>query len=99
MVIAETFPLIVEQWDISATQAGSIVSAFYLSYAISLFVFSWLCDWLGAKRAAQISIAATALTSVGFALWAEYYWSTLIIYALLGAAHGGIYTPLVILLR
>lgn len=99
LVVAGTFPLIIEQWDISATQAGSIVSAFYLSYAISLFVFSWLCDWSGAKRAAQISIAATALTSVGFAIWAEGYWSTLITYALIGAAHGGIYTPLVILLR
>ncbi|MEM6495763.1 MAG: MFS transporter [Pseudomonadota bacterium] len=99
LVVAGTFPLIIEQWDISATQAGSIVSAFYFSYAISLFVFSWLCDWWGAKRAAELSIAATAVTSIAFAMWAVDYWSTLITYALIGASHGGIYTPLVILLR
>ena len=99
LVVAGTFPLIIEQWKMSATQAGSIVSAFYLSYAISLFVFSWICDWSGAKRAAQISIAATALTSVSFAIWAVDYWSTLITYALIGMTHGGIYTPLVILLK
>lgn len=99
LVVAGTFPLIIEDWGISATQAGSIVSAFYLSYAFSLFVFSWLCDGLGAKRAASISVAATALTSVAFAVWAVDYWSTLATYALIGASHGGIYTPLVILLR
>ncbi|MEM8973947.1 MAG: MFS transporter [Pseudomonadota bacterium] len=99
LVVAGTFPLIIEQWGVSATQAGSIVSAFYLSYAFSLFVFSWLCDWWGAKRAASISIVATALTSVAFAVWAVDYWSTLVTYALIGAGHGGIYTPLVILLR
>ncbi len=99
LVVAGTFPLIIEQWGISATQAGSIVSAFYFSYALSLFVFSWLCDWSGAKLAAGISIAATALTSVAFAIWAVDYWSTLVTYALIGASHGGIYTPLVILLR
>lgn len=99
LVVAGTFPLIIEQWNMSATQAGSIISAFYVCYALSLFFFSCLCDWSGAKRAAQISIAATALTSVGFAVWAVDCWSTLITYALIGTTHGGIYTPLVILLR
>ena len=99
LVVAGSFPLLIEQWGVSATQAGSIVSAFYFSYAFSLFAFSWLCDWWGAKRVAAISIAATAVTSAAFAFWAIDYWSTVVTYALIGASHGGIYTPLVILLR
>ena len=99
LVVAGSLPLLMDQWAVSATQAGSIISAFYFSYAFSLFVFSWACDWWGAKRAAVMSIAATAFTSAAFALWAVDYWSTLVTYALVGVGHGGIYTPLVILLR
>ena len=54
--------MLIEEWNISATQASFIVSGFFLTYAFSLLGFSWLSDQIGAKRSVSISALATALT-------------------------------------
>ena len=50
MVYAACLPVLLDKWDLSATQAGSISSAFMVGYAVSLFAFAWLSDYFGAKR-------------------------------------------------
>ena len=99
ITIAGCIPVLIEEWQISATQASSIVSGFYFSYAFSLLGFSWISDHIGAKRSVSISAWATALASVAFAFYAEDFASTLILYSLISLCQGGVYTPLIVLFR
>ena len=99
MTIAGCIPVLIEEWQIGAAQASSIVSGFYLTYAFSLLGFSWLSDHIGAKRSVSISAFATALACTAFAFYAEDFASTLILYSLIGLCQGGVYTPLIVLFR
>ncbi|MEZ5839439.1 MAG: MFS transporter [Hyphomicrobiales bacterium] len=97
MTIAAAIPVLREEWALSATEAGSIVTSFTVSYAISLFGFGWIADHIGAKRAVAISAVASGIASALFGLLARDYWSALVLYGLVGAAQGGVYTPLIML--
>ena len=99
ITIAGCIPVLIEEWQIGAAQASSIVSGFYLTYAFSLLGFSWLSDHIGAKSAVAISACATALASTALAFYAEDFASTLILYSLIGLCQGGVYTPLIVLFR
>jgi len=99
ITIAGCIPVLIEEWQIGAAQASSIVSGFYLTYAFSLLGFSWLSDHIGAKSAVSISAFATALACIAFAFYAEDFASTIILYSLIGLCQGGVYTPLIVLFR
>ncbi len=99
MTVAGSIPILIEEWEIGAAIASSIVSGFYFGYAISLLVFSWLADHIGAKRSVLYSAWTTAVACVAFALLADDFTSTLILYTLIGLCQGGVYTPLIMLFR
>lgn len=99
MTVAGCIPVLMEAWDIGAAKVSSIVSGFYFAYAFSLLGFSWLGGVIGAKRAVALSAWATALSCGAFALLARDYTSSLILYSLIGLCQGGVYTPLIMLLR
>ncbi|MDQ0324338.1 MFS family permease [Rhodopseudomonas julia] len=95
MTGAASIPVLQGAWGISATRAGAVVSAFTLSYSVSLFLFAWASDYFGAKRMVQVSAVATGITSLAFGLFARDWSSAIVLYGLNGLAQGGIYTPLV----
>ncbi len=97
--VAGCIPLLIEEWRISATKVSFIVSGFYFTYAFSLLGFSWLSDKLGAKRSVSVSAWATTVACTAFAVYAEGFVSTLILYGLIGLCQGGLYTPLIVLFR
>jgi MFS family permease len=97
MVYAACLPILLSKWDMSATQAGSISSAFMFGYAASLFVFAWLSDLFGAKRLFLFSAALSALSALGFGFFAHSYLTGLILYGLAATTQGGLYTPAIIL--
>ncbi len=97
MVYAACLPILLSKWDMSATQAGSISSAFMFGYAASLFVFAWLSDHFGAKRLFLFSAVLSALSALGFGFFAHSYLTGLILYALAASTQGGLYTPAIIL--
>jgi len=97
MVYAACLPILLNKWDMSATQAGSISSAFMFGYAVSLFVFAWLSDHFGAKRLFIISAVLSALSALGFGFFAHSYLTGLMLYALAAVTQGGLYTPAIIL--
>ncbi len=55
MTVAGCIPVLIEEWEIGAAKASSIVSGFYFTYAFSLLGFSWLGDYIGAKRSVLVS--------------------------------------------
>lgn len=97
MVYAASLPVLLSEWDMSATQAGSISSAFMFGYAASLFVFAWLSDHFGAKRLFLLSAVLSAVSALVFGFFAKSYLSGLVLYALAAATQGGLYTPAIML--
>lgn len=97
MVVAASIPVLIKAWDLSAAQAGSIVSSFTIGYAVSLFAFSWAADHFGAKRIALVSAWASAASALTFAFFARDYTSAMLLYCLAGLMQGGTYTPVIIL--
>ena len=98
MTVAAVIPLIALDWALSATAAGALVSTFTLCYAVSVFGFGWAADHFGAKRMVIASAIAAAAASVGFGWLARDWGSAMLLYALVGLAQGGVYTPLIMLL-
>jgi MFS family permease len=98
MTVAATIPLIMADWSLSAAAAGAVVSSFTIGYAVSLFAFAWLADYLGAKRMVVVSAIAAAATSLAFGLLARDWWLAMVLYGLAGLAQGGVYTPLIMVL-
>ncbi len=97
MVYAACLPMLLNEWDMSATEAGSISSAFMFGYAASLFVFAWLSDHFGAKRLFVLSAFLSAFSALIFGFFAHSYLSGLILYGLAASTQGGLYTPAIML--
>jgi MFS family permease len=97
MVYAACLPLLLDKWEMSATQAGSISSAFMFGYAASLFTFAWLSDRFGAKRLFLLSAFLSALSALGFGFFAHSYLTGLVWYGFAATTQGGLYTPAIIL--
>ncbi len=97
MTVAAVIPILLEEWGISGTEAGAIITAFTVSYAVSLFAFAWAADHIGAKRAVVISAVASAVASAAFGLFARDWGSAMVLYGLTGLSQGGVYTPLIML--
>jgi MFS family permease len=97
MVYAACLPILLSEWDMSATQAGSISSAFMIGYAVSLFVFAWLSDYFGAKRLFLLSAVLSAASALVFGFFAHSYLTGLVLYGLAATTQGGLYTPAIML--
>jgi MFS family permease len=97
MVYAACLPILLNHWDMSATQAGSISTAFMFGYAASLFLFAWLSDHFGAKRLFLLSAGLSVISALTFGFFAHSYLTGLIFYALAALTQGGLYTPAIIL--
>ena len=97
MVYAACIPVVRVEWQISAAEAGSIASGFMLGYAVSLVIFSWLADRLGARRMVLWSGWLSAAAALAFGLFASSYRSALLLYTLAALGQGGTYTPIIML--
>lgn len=98
MTIAATLPLLIQEWSLSATAAGGLVTSFTLGYALSLFLFAWGADHLGAKRMVAFSALGAGISSLLFAIFARDWNSAFWLYGLIGLCQGGVYTPLIVLI-
>lgn len=97
MAYAASLPFLLNEWAMSATDAGSIQSVFNVTYAISLLVSSWLADHLGAKRIFLISNGLSLASFAVFALGARSFESAIVLYGIVGLTLGGSYTPALML--
>jgi len=86
-------PFVTAEWSMTSAQAGSVQSAWYVGYLISLFAAGFLADRFGAKKTLVRMSIASALASAAFAFFSESYLSALALYGLAGLCSGGSYTP------
>ncbi|MBU8536644.1 MFS transporter [Falsiroseomonas tokyonensis] len=81
------------RWQLSATEAGWLIGAFFAAYVAAVPVLVALTDRVPARRIYLLGAACTALSHLGFALWAEGFWSALALRALAGIGWAGCYMP------
>jgi MFS family permease len=98
ITFAAALPVLREEWGLSASAGGSIVSGHNLGYALSLVIFSSLADILGPRIIFLGSMLAGGVSSLAFAFLARDYYSALILYTMVGLALGGTYTTGLMLL-
>ncbi len=98
MTYAAAMPVLMEEWRMSATQAGSVAGGFHFGYLISLAFFSWLADRIGGFRVFQISAGLAAVTALAFAFFARSYESGLALFTLVALSQGGTYYPAIMLI-
>ena len=90
---AAALPLLKGDWNMSASEAGMVQSAWHVGYLISLFAVGFITDHHGARRtflAGSILASASALL---FAFIADGFVSGLLLYGLTGLCSGASYTP------
>jgi MFS family permease len=86
-------PLLQEEWQMSNTAAGSVVSAYQTGFLISMVSLAALSDWVSAKKVFLYSCAAFAVSCLLFAFFARSYLSAFLLRGLMGLCLGGTYTP------
>jgi len=86
-------PTFKADWGISNTEAGWISGIYFAGYVGSVPVLSSLADRIDPKRIMLASLAIGGLASLGFALFAEGFWTALLLRALHGIGLAGTYMP------
>jgi MFS family permease len=95
---AAVLPVLQREWQMSATAAGAVASAFQLGYAASLVVTNLLADRVGARPVFLWSTLAGAPAALAFAWFSEGPLSAALLYGLTALVIGGNYTPGLILI-
>lgn len=90
---AALIPLLRPAWQMSASQAGLVQSAWHAGYIVSLVVASQLSGRFGAKRTFLAMGYAASLSALAFAFFADSFVSACTLYGLAGLCAGGSYVP------
>ncbi len=91
--VAALLPTFIEIWDLTYTEAGWIIGAFFAAYTISVPFLSSLTDRIDPKRVYLASTALLAIAYFGYAALAEGFWSAIFFRILAGIGWAGTYMP------
>ena len=80
-------------WQLSTTEAGWINGIYFAAYTVAVAVLVSLTDRVDPRLIYLGSAAIAALSSLGFAMFAEGFWTAMIYRALGGAGLAGTYMP------
>ncbi|MFQ5882065.1 MAG: MFS transporter [Candidatus Methylomirabilales bacterium] len=86
-------PLVKEEWHLTASQAGTIFSAYWVGYLGSVLFLTSLTDTLSPKRIYSLSALWAMIANLGFAWWAQDFFSAFVFRALTGIGLAGTYAP------
>ncbi|MBM3591367.1 MAG: MFS transporter [Alphaproteobacteria bacterium] len=86
-------PGVMARWSLSATEAGWLIGVFFAAYVPAVPVLLSLTDRVPARRIYLIGTGATAAAHLGFAFFADGFWTGLFFRALAGIGWAGAYMP------
>ncbi len=92
-VLPALLPVYLERWRLSNTEAGWLIGIFFAAYVVTVPVLVALTDRWPARRVYLAGAAFTALSHLGFALWAEGFWSAFLLRAIAGIGWAACYMP------
>jgi len=97
MLGAVTFPALLPQfvdlWRLSKTDAGWINGIYYAGYLLAVPILVSLTDRVAPRRIYLISLAISAVSSLGFATVTDGFWSAMVFRSLGGIGLAGSYMP------
>ena len=92
-VFPALLPTFQGEWNLSNTAAGWISAAYYAGYMILVPMLTSITDRVDARRIMGLGAFLGILTAVGYAYFAQGFWSALVLRLLSGVSLAGIYMP------
>ncbi|MDA0260637.1 MAG: MFS transporter [Proteobacteria bacterium] len=86
-------PTFVSAWDLTNTEAGWIAGIYYAGYMLAVPILSSATDHTDARRVYLAASALTCVSTLGFALLADGFWSALAFRFFAGIGLAGTYMP------
>jgi MFS family permease len=86
-------PTFIVEWGLSHAEVGWISGIAYAAYVAGVPILVSLTDRIDARRIVIAFCLVSAVASIGFAWFAQGFWSALAFRALTGLALGGTYMP------
>ena len=86
-------PTFIDTWALTNSEAGWITGIFYAGYTLTVPVLVALTDRIPAKHVYLVSVALTTIAHLGYALFADGFWSAFIFRTLAGIGWAGTYMP------
>jgi MFS family permease len=93
MNFAGTLPLIQADMQFNNTQAGTIQGASQFGYVLAVLILSSLTDFVGSRWIIAGGTLWAGLCNLGFALFAQDFYSAIVFRMLTGLGIAGIYMP------
>lgn len=84
-------PRMMPLWQLNNSEAGWITAIFYGAYMVSVPVLVTLTDRVDPKRIYLFGVTSTVIGHLLFALYADGFWSALVLRALTGMGWAGTY--------
>lgn len=92
-IYSAALPLLKTDWNMSASEAGLVQSAWHAGYLISLFTVGFATDRYGAKRIFHAGSVFACVSAMLFAFFADSALSGMLLYGFTGLCSGASYTP------
>ena len=86
-------PTFIDRWNLSGTEAGWIIGAFYASYTLTVPILVSLTDRIDPKRIYLGAVLLTAIAALGYATLANGFWSAFVFRLIAGIGWAGTYMP------
>jgi MFS family permease len=86
-------PDFIAAWGLSNTEAGWIAGIYYLGYMLLVTPAVMLTDRVDARVIFIIGSAVTGISTLAFAVFADDFWSGLLLRAIGGAGQAAVYMP------
>lgn len=92
-VVPGLLPALIDLWDLTGSQGGWLTGAYFLGYMVSVPVLASITDRIDARGVFVASTLLSALAVLGFAAFAQGFWSAVFIQVLSGMGLAGTYMP------
>src|SRR3546814_6254748 len=86
-------PTFIDTWSLSHTEAGWITGMYYGGYTLTVPVLVSLTDRIDPKRIYLAGVGLTTLAMLGYALFADGFWTAVAFRTLMGIGWAGSYMP------
>lgn len=90
---AALLPQFVELWSLSNAQAGWISGIYFAGYTLVVPFLVALTDRLDPRRIYLASTALTAVSTLAYAVFADGFWTAMVLRAIAGIGLAGTYMP------
>lgn len=86
-------PVIEKEWDLTSTQSGVIITFFHIGYVAAIILYSILIDKYNPKYFFVYGALAAGISGLIFAMFAQSFWSILLLRMISGIGIAGVYVP------